>query len=74
MRWHLSGGRAPGGHSRLEDVMGTWLIGTSRVSRQGVGIVRSFDRTLRYLAQCMDEARDQLSGGFQSGGHVGSGP
>lgn len=54
--------------------MGTWLIGTSRVSRHGVGIVRSFDRTLRYLAQCMDEARDQLSGGFQSGGHVGSGP
>ena len=39
--------------------MGTWLIGTSRVSRQGVEIVRSFDITLRHLAHCMDEARGQ---------------
>lgn len=39
--------------------MGTWLTGTSRVSRQGVEIIRSFDITLRYLAQCMDEGKGQ---------------
>lgn len=37
--------------------MGTWFTGTSRVSRQGKEIVRSFDIKLRYFAQCMDEAR-----------------
>lgn len=51
----LSGGRATGDHSRLQDVMGTWLIGTSRVSRQGVEIIRSFDTILRCLKWCMDQ-------------------
>lgn len=56
--------------------MGTWLTGTSRASRQGVEMVRSFDIILRYPARCMDEtiAEDQLSRSFQSGGHAGSGP
>lgn len=47
--------REPRDHSRLQDVMGTWLIGTPRVSRQGVEIVRPL--VLRCLKWGMDEAR-----------------
>lgn len=55
----LSGGRATVDHSRLQNIMGTWLTGTSRVPRQAVEILRSFDITLRCLEQCMDEAGEQ---------------
>lgn len=56
--------------------MGTRLTETSRVSRQGVEIVRSFDYiTLRYLAWFLDEARGQKTNYqvFKVGGMLGVG-
>ena len=55
--------------------MGIWVTGTSKVFRQGVEIVLFFDIMLKCFVWCMDEARDQLSGGPQSvgGGMLGMG-
>lgn len=66
--WDLSRGQTTGDHSRLQEVTGIWVTGTSRVFRQGVEIVMFFDIMLKCLVWCMDEAGDQLSGGPQSGG------
>lgn len=59
--WGLRRGQTTGDHSRLQEVMGIWVTGTSKVFKQGVEIVMFFDIMLRCLVWCMDEAGDQLS-------------
>ena len=59
--WGLSRGQTTGDHSGLQEVMGIWVTGTSKVFRKGVEIVLFFDIRLRCLVWCMDEAGDQLS-------------
>ena len=59
--WGLSRGQTTGDHSGLQEVMGIWVTGTSKVFRKGVEIVMFFDIMLRCLVWCMDEAGDQLS-------------
>lgn len=43
----------------MQDFIGTWFIGNSRVSRQSVEIVSPWIITLRCLEGCLDEARGQ---------------